>query len=192
MGVLPRNAISRSLPVRILTGKFWHQCPPARRLLDAANPAETSGRYHRSGDSGVWYASSSETGAWAELFRHHESGGVSPSEVRRLIGKVRVHDLRVLDLTNARTRASLNVSETDLTGDDPARCQSIANEARAAGYDAILAPSAALKGRKTLAVFSSALKKVTPINSRTRKAPPRMSRFSPQISRGRTSETPVN
>ncbi len=186
---MAEKTIPRASRARTLSADFWHQCSPARVLLDVANPAETSGRYHRIGEAGVWYASSSETGAWAELFRHHESGGVSPSEVRRLMGKVRVHNLRVLDLTNARSRASLNVSESELTGDDLARCQSIAQEALAAGYDAILAPSAALNGRKTLAVFASAMKKVSAMNSYVCNAPPRMGRFSRQIPRARPSAT---
>jgi len=143
-----------------------------------ADPAVTSGRYHRVGGSGVWYASSSEAGAWAELFRHHEPGAVSPFEVRRLIGRVRVRDMNVLDLTNVMVREALRVSDGDLSGDDLTRCQVIAEQARAAGYDGVLAPSAALDGQKTLAVFASAINKIIEGSSRARHAPARMRRFS--------------
>jgi len=77
------------------------------------------------------------------LFRHHEPGGVSPLEVKRRIGRARAKGLRVLDLTNARVRELLDVSESELTADDLTRCQEIADYARDAGFDAILAPSAA-------------------------------------------------
>lgn len=151
---------------RVLTATVWHQCAPKHELLDAANPAVTSGRYHRAGGPGVWYASSTENGAWAELFRHHEPGGVSPLEVKRRIGRARVKRLRVLDLANADVREVLDISERELTGDDLTRCQEIADYALEAGYEAILAPSAALKGQRTIAVFSSAMRKLTEERSR--------------------------
>src|SRR5262245_13148422 len=40
------------------------------------------------GEPGVWYASSREQGAWAELFRHFVDEGVDPFEVRRRVGRV--------------------------------------------------------------------------------------------------------
>ena len=180
--IVAEKPTAHSLPAaQILTGSFWHQCSPSRHLLDVANPAVTSGRYHQVGGPGVWYASSSETGAWAELFRHHEQGGVSPFEVRRLVGKVRVRNLKVLDLTDEQVRVTLRVSGSDLAGDDLTRCQSIANRARVAGYDGILAPSAALDGQTTLAVFASAADKISEASSHVRHAPARMRRFSGQV-----------
>ncbi|HYL59419.1 MAG TPA: RES family NAD+ phosphorylase [Candidatus Acidoferrales bacterium] len=155
-----KPAARGALPFRTLAGTFWHQCSPRRRLLDLANPAVTSGRYHRAGGPGVWYASSSENGAWAELFRHHEAGGVSPSEVTRRIGRARIKELRVLDLTDASVREAIGVSAEELTGDDLARCQEIAQRAQRAGFDGILAPSAALDGQQTLVVFATAMRKV--------------------------------
>jgi len=100
------------------------------------------------------------------LFRHHEPGGVSPLEVKRRIGRARAKGLRVLDLTNARVRELLDVSESELTADDLTRCQEIADYARDAGFDAILAPSAALEGQRTIAVFASAMRKITAERSR--------------------------
>lgn len=173
------EADAQKIPAaRILAGGFWHQCSPNRRLLDVADPALTSGRYHRIGGLGVCYASSSETGAWAELFRHHEAGGVSPFEVRRLMGRVRIRNIKVLDLTDHRVREAFRVSENDLTADDLTRCQAIAEQARKAGYDGVLAPSAALDGQKTLAVFAVATSKIIEESSRVRHAPARMHRFS--------------
>lgn len=128
-----------------------------RPALDVADKAVTSGRYHRVGGGGIWYASSSETGAWAELFRHHGPGGISPFEIRRLTGRVRVRNLKVLDLTNSRIRESWGISENDLTADDLTQRQALAEQARRAGYDGIVAPSAALAGQTTLAVFAPAI-----------------------------------
>jgi RES domain-containing protein len=181
---VPEDPVARELPAaRVLTGSFWRQCSPKRGLVDLSDPAVTFGRYHRSGGPGVLYASSTETGAWAELFRHHEPGVVSPFQVRRLSGRVRVSDLKVLDLTDKQVRAGLGISEDELTADDLSRCQGITEQARAAGYDGVLAPSAALRGQKTLAIFASAANKITEENSHVRHAPARMHRFSARIRR---------
>jgi len=166
---------------RLLTAIVWHQCSPKHELLDAANPAVTTGRYHRTGSSGVWYASSSENGAWAELFRHHEPGGVSPLEVIRRIGRAGAKRLRVLDLTDARVRKMLDVSQSELTGDNLTRCQEIADYARQAGYDAIFAPSAALAGDRTIAVFASAMRKITEERSRVVSPPARARRLLSRV-----------
>jgi RES domain-containing protein len=164
-------------PARVLTATVWHQCSPQRELLDAANPAVTTGRYHRVGDPGIWYASSSEDGAWAELFRHHEPDGVSRLEVIRRIGRARVRRLRVLDLTDARVREILDVSERELTGDDLTQCQKVAEYARESGYDGVVAPSAALDGQRTIAVFSSAMRKIGEEHSRVGSPPARARRM---------------
>jgi RES domain-containing protein len=106
----------------------------------------TNGRYHRADGRGVWYGSSSENGAWAELFRHHEPGAVSPLEVIRRVGRARVKGLRVLDLTDANVREMFGASQNDLVSDTLVLCQQIAEYAWKSGYEAILAPSAALEG----------------------------------------------
>jgi hypothetical protein len=87
-------------PRRKLTGTYWHQGPTRHQLRSCADPARGPGRYHRTGEPGVWYASNQEQGAWAELFRHFTDEGVDPFEVRRRVGRVSVA-LQVLDLTAA-------------------------------------------------------------------------------------------
>jgi hypothetical protein len=57
-------------PRRKLAGDFRHQGPTRHSLVSCADPARAPGRYHRTGQPGVWYASNREQGAWAELFRH--------------------------------------------------------------------------------------------------------------------------
>jgi RES domain-containing protein len=86
---------------------------------------------------------------------------------------VRTKRLRVLDLMDPGVRRALGVSEQDLIGDALMRCQEIAQYARNAGYDAILAPSAALERTLTLAIFASAAQKVTEQHSHIGRPPPR-------------------
>lgn len=129
-------------PRRTLKGTYWHQGPTRHPVTSCADPARGPGRYHRTGEPGVWYASNKEQGAWAELFRHFVDDGVDPFEVRRRVGRVAV-TLQVLDLTDERTRSHLGVDETDLLSDDYTTTQAIA-AARDANFDAVLAPAAAL------------------------------------------------
>ena len=161
------------VPRRTLTGTFWHQGPTRRELVSCAHPAITDGRYHRRGETGVWYGSDQEQAAWAELFRHFLDDGVDPFEVRRRVGRVRV-DLMVLDLTNPAVRAQLGVDEADLVGDDYHLTRDIAREAEAAGFGGVLAPSAALPGQQTLVVFHDAMGSLDPERSVIRQPPPRL------------------
>ncbi|MCV7302104.1 RES family NAD+ phosphorylase [Mycobacterium barrassiae] len=167
-------------PGRTLTGTYWHQGAAGRPVTSCADPALGPGRYHRQGEPGVWYASNQEQGAWAEFFRHFTNEGIDPFEVRRRVGRVSV-DLRVLDLTDKKMQARLGVDEDDLVSDNCALTQEIAYAAREAGFDAVLAPAAALPGCQTLAVFCHALPKVTADRSEVRQPPPRIADLLPMI-----------
>ena len=169
-----------SAPRRQISGRFWHQGPTRHPLTSCADPARGPGRYHRTGEPGVWYASSQEQAAWAELFRHFIDEGVDPFELRRRVGRVYVV-LEVLDLTDESVRARLGVDESDLVGDDYSITQTIAAAARNAGFDAILAPAAALPDRETLAVFAHALPSVQAERSEIRQPPPRLADLLPLI-----------
>ncbi|MGQ0616237.1 MAG: RES family NAD+ phosphorylase [Acidimicrobiia bacterium] len=137
------------------------------------DPPLGGGRYHRPGGRPAWYASNQEQAAWAELFRHLLDGGVSPFEVLRRVGAVDVAELNVLDLCERGVRAQLGLSEEDLTADDYSLCQAVAEEA-AHHFDGILAPSAALDGRRTLVVFPAGMAELTVVSSRVRQPPPRL------------------
>ena len=161
-------------PRRALRGRYWHQGPTQRPFEDLFDPARTNGRYHALGGVGVWYASSQEQVAWAELFRHFLDVGVDPFEVRRRVGHTDVDGLQVLDLTDASVLAALGVAEVDLIGDDYAVTRRIAEVAASAGFEGILAPSAALAGHTTLVVFPAGMHAAQPGISRVRQPPPRM------------------
>lgn len=143
--------------MRVLSGHWWHQNAPRFALLACADPAVVDARYQRRSEPGLWYASSRERSAWAELARHTTSPDLSPFQLRRRVGRVRVRNLRVLDLTDSQVRDRLSIGEEELVGDDYRRCQQLAARARDTGLDGVLAPSAALLGHQTLAVFAHVL-----------------------------------
>ncbi len=137
--------------------RVWHQGTPKYAVTSVADPPQGAGRYHRPGGTATWYGSRTERGAWAELFRHFVDDGVSPFEVRRRIGRADAVVV-ALDLSAKRIRDALGVSLDELTGDDLAVCQELAELAIEAGFEAIHAPSAPLERERTLAVFGTAIK----------------------------------
>lgn len=177
------RTVATAVSIRRLSGVFFHQGPPRYQLLSCADPASVDARYQQQGEPGVWYASSRERGAWAEQFRHLLDDTVSPLEIRRRVGRVRVTDLQVLDLTDPDVQQLLGLIEADLTSDDYAVCQDVAAVARDAGFDAVLAPSAALPDLQTLAVFAGALHsgKVVAEHSRVQTPPVTLLDWLPQI-----------
>lgn len=78
-------------------------------------------------------------------------------------------------------RDELGVTVDDLVSDDLSHCQELAAQAREAGFDGILAPSAALAGETILAVFAAAISKVDPEHSRVQRPPIRMLRVLERI-----------
>jgi hypothetical protein len=132
-----------------------------------------AGRYHRVGGTRTWYGSSSEDAAWAEFFRHYAEQDIDPFEVIRRIGTVRFEGLVVLDVTDTEVRSPLGLTEDDLVADDYAICQRLADRARQAGFEAILAPSAGLHGAATLAIFGDGVfRRRVAVDDRGRQQPP--------------------
>lgn len=167
------DAVATS-PRRRLSGRFWHKGSPRRPVDSFADPARSEGRFHRYVGRGVWYASDQEQAAWAELFRHFLDEGVDPFEVLRRVGAADIDDLEVLDLTDEAVRQRLGIDSDDLIGDDYSTTQALAEAARTAGFEGVLAPSAAFPGRRTLVVFDVGMVRLTFQPSRVRRPPPRM------------------
>jgi len=63
-----------------------------------------------------------------------------------------------LDLTNVRLLAALGVSRDDLASMNRETCQTLADVAAEAGFDAVLGPSAAIADETTLAVLGAAIR----------------------------------
>lgn len=165
------------------------QGPTRRPLVSFPTISKTSGRYHRPGEAGVWYLSSREQGAWAELFRHFVDEGIDPFEVRRTVGQTRCNALAVLDLTNPAVLEQLAFMNTTSSGTTtrPAK-----RSPRWPGAPASMEPSLRLRllpGQRTLVVFQHAMGKLQPLGpARIRQAPPRWSTCLGSFDCTRTSD----
>jgi hypothetical protein len=67
-------------------------------------------------------------------------------------------DVVALDLTDQRLLEALGLAADELRSADRTTCQTLADIAVDAGFDAVLGPSAAAPGETTLAVFGSAIR----------------------------------
>lgn len=139
--------VAGNITPRVVAGLVWRQTRPSSALLDFDDPARYAAPFNQVGEPGVLYTClTTERGAWAELFRHWEQDDISPFEVRRRVGRAKVSGLAVLDLTDPDVARQIGITDDELVADDCTACQRVATEARNAGFDGILAPSAALRG----------------------------------------------
>jgi RES domain-containing protein len=125
-------------------------------ILSAEGSLLAGGRYNFVGMFGVLYLACDPHTCIEEVARVTRVGGFRASEnfPRTFIG-IKVRLSKVLDLTDSRMRRSLGVNKTLLVATDweliqagghEAPTQALGRFARAAGFEAILTPSAAWPG----------------------------------------------
>jgi len=154
VGQLRDEEIRVRVPVRRLEGVFWHQGATGHSVDSCPDPALYDGRYTRWGQIGVWYGATRERAAWAELFRHSDPSVLSPFQIKRRVGRVRISGIRILDLTDQETLRLLEVDQADLVNDEYSVCQDLSRLAYSSRLDGVLGPSAALPGERTVVVFA--------------------------------------
>ena len=124
--------------------------------LSSEGSRKAGGRYNAAGDEGVLYTSLATETAVSEVERGLRARGIDPDSFSP--ESYWAYDLvlsveKVLDLTNDGVLGILGITRNSLTGSDTSLTRAIARDARAAGYEAILVPSAAVDGAVNLVVF---------------------------------------
>jgi RES domain-containing protein len=117
-------------------------------------PNSEAGRWHLVGDGPTQYLSATVEGSWAELIR--AEGLLSEAEVALVRMPMWVAEIQVPRLADYSTfeRADLaGFPPTALVEDDYSRCQQEGYRLREAGFQGVLAPSAALPGSVNLTIF---------------------------------------
>lgn len=111
------------------------------------------GRYNAPGVDGVLYASLEKATAVAEIAKGLTARGVNP----KIFGprdwwlyEIELDVSKVLDLTDPKVLAHLQISAGSLLTDDVHVTQQIGKQALDAGFQAILAPSATRKGKNVV------------------------------------------
>ena len=150
------NALQKLVP-KTLKGRWYRTVKNKyRRKVDSPEgSARVDGRFHTTDEDMVIYLSDSPTLSMNESSKAFQTVPLKNSAWFTATFKVNLK--RVLDLTDPEVQGRLGVTPADLVQPKPGGYrlpQEIANEARANGFEAILAPSArpGMSG-KNLVVF---------------------------------------
>lgn len=117
-------------------------------------PNTEPGRWHRVADGPAQYLSATADGAWAEMIR--AEGLRSESDValvRMPMWAAEIHIQRVADYQTFDAASAADFPADALIDDDYSRCQAEGRRLREAGFQGVLAPSAALPGALNLTLF---------------------------------------
>lgn len=128
--------------------------------LGTAGSLKAGGRYNPPGGFGALYTSLDAGTAAAEVAKSLRTRGINPGEYPAgawWTYEVEVKLDAVLDLTDADVLRRLGIPANALTGSDIRETRRIAAEARRAGFQAVLAPSAATAGGRNLIIFADHL-----------------------------------
>lgn len=139
---------------------LWHKPLPIEPQQQEAQ------RYNRQGIDYVQYFASSPRAAWAEHVRHEGiKDPVDLEAVRRAIYAAWITEVEIADLSGLEIAEGLEAGLSNaLVGDDEAsleRARALADDLRLSGYRGLLAPSAALPGSSTLALFGPRSEHIT-------------------------------
>ena len=111
------------------------------------------GRYNAPGVDGALYASVEKATAVAEITKGLTARGVNPHDFGPRdwwLYELELNVSKVLDLTDAKVLAHLQISAPSLVADNVNATRQIGQQALAAGFQAILAPSATHHGKNVV------------------------------------------
>ena len=154
---LPNSKTTRSPepgPPRVNVGGTWFRITRAGAHPLFLTPEPADGRWQR-GDvvRAIYLADTADT-AWAEWYRHTSELGVPPqNRLPRDVWRVAVDVEDVADLTPEGVLEAHGVSDLTPTRRQWRITQAIGESCFRAGASGILAPSAARRGGRVLAVF---------------------------------------
>lgn len=137
------------------SGSVCRVVPGALRdkILSTEGNRYYPGRYHIAGETGILYTSLERDLAIRELGRHAARASL---QAGLAAGRLRVKLQKVLDLTQAAVLAKLGLSKEALVAQDCSITQAISHQARKAGFQGLLVPSATGSG-VNLVVFENNL-----------------------------------
>ncbi len=117
-----------------------------------ATAGPTSGRFHRAGSDIVQYLSLHPLGPAAEMLRHNVGPSGDPDDVLLNLwaAEVDIDEVMRIDFENCD---EYGLTPDELVGEDYTPTQQLADELRAHGATAMIAPSAALPGTHNLILF---------------------------------------
>lgn len=136
--------------------------------LSTEGSARNGGRYNSPGVTGVLYTSFESGTAIAEVAKGLIARGINPQSYAE--GDWWTYELEVpvdaaIDLTDAQVLEHLQISAERLIQSEAEFTRQIGRRAADAGFQAMIAPSAARPGEKNLVVFLGATKRLPVVRS---------------------------
>lgn len=142
-------ALPGDLPSSRFTGAVYRVVMEGRDPLSTEGSNIAGGRYNSPGESGTLYCSLESGVARAEVSKHAHFSLKS----RWWRFSLETELSSVLDLTNPSVLIRFGISPDELIRENLATTRRIGAEARKAGFEAIIAPSAAVGDAKNLVIF---------------------------------------
>lgn len=149
----PNLAAIAAIDPMAFSDSVYRVVPAALRdkILSTEGNRYYPGRYHLGGETGILYTSLERDLAIRELGRHaaraNLQGGLA-------VGSIKVKLRKVLDLTQPAVLIKLGVAKEALVSPDCTITQAISHQARKAGFQGLLVPSATGSG-VNLVVFEN-------------------------------------
>lgn len=155
MAAKPNLAALSSLKSTALEETVYRVIPEKLKdkLLSTEGNRFFPGRYHLAGETGILYSSLKEEVAILEIERRASRHIL---QGRLAVGKIRIRLRQVLDLTQTSNLVKLGLSKENLISKNYSPTQAISVQARHAGFDGLLVPSAASQGTN-LIIFENNL-----------------------------------
>jgi RES domain-containing protein len=150
-------------PQTALSATFYRVVHRGIDPLSSRGSELNGGRYNLAGSKGILYASLEKITAAAEVARGLRARGINPGEYGPddwWAYELKWASSRVLDLTDHSVLERLQISEPALVADDVGQTRQIGRQALDAGYEGIVAPSAAHRAGRNLIIFLGAVAQV--------------------------------
>lgn len=140
------------------SGECYRHQGPGHPPLNAEGARIHGGRWNPKESFPVLYLAQTKAAAAAEFFRLAEKQGMDASALLpRRVYRYSVELSAVLNLTDPQALEAVELIPSDISDDDPTKCQSIGDAAHYAGFEGVMAPSASGVG-VVVAVFFDQVK----------------------------------
>lgn len=128
------------------------------------------GRYNLPGTKGILYASFEKAVAVAEVAKGLKARGINPKDYSPdewWAYELELTSNRVLDLTDPKVMEALQITRASILGDEVAITRQIGEQAIDAGFDAIIAPSAAHQQGNNIVILLTAAAQLPAVKAST-------------------------
>lgn len=140
------------------SGRAYRHIAERWNPLSGAGARRVGGRWNPAASFSTLYLAAERETAIAEFQRMAAKAGRRPEDfLPRRIYRYEIRLSALLDVRPTGAHSALGLTEKDLEGDDPSKCQAVGEAAEHLGLEGVIAPSATGAGT-VLAIFFDAVR----------------------------------